>query len=562
MLARMIKIWWQMVFLCILLSLWPAGPQAEAMTWGSGWLYREGSSVLPGDQAFAAGGDREWKPFNYPGRPELSEHAHKIVLSRLLLPQEPQINTLMFNTANESVRLWLGDRVIYSYGSFTPKTFGVGHRWHMVLLPVITEPTSLSFELYSDDREQLGNIDMATLDTEVNSIKRLYIYDLPYLISFPVVVLFMLVMAVFYFFSTIGNKRIYLYAMLFLVVFAFWMTSASKVSLLLIDSPVFWWYGVSITAYLLPVSANLILYGLLKDEKGVHMDWIIGANLLLFSAAMIGEILGFHTVNRLLDVFYPMLAVGESLAAFWLIRAARQGNRLTRAALVPTILFTVLGLVDGIAGHFRLLPWHTFLTPLGIYGLAYLLIAMLRDQVLREQDLAMRNINLEYEAARAVERAETDPLTGAYNRHYLQAVMQSEGIKEPYSVLLFDIDHFKEINDTHGHDKGDAVLVSFAMILREGLDKDKLLVRWGGEEFLVLCPHMGIRMASRLGENLRKSVGSHFLAGLRLTCSIGAATWHGEEDTIEELFKRADQALYTAKESGRDRLVTENEITK
>jgi diguanylate cyclase (GGDEF)-like protein len=229
---------------------------------------------------------------------------------------------------------------------------------------------------------------------------------------------------------------------------------------------------------------------------------------------------------------------------------------------VPTILFTVLGLVDGIAGHFRLLPWHTFLTPLGIYGLAYLLIAMLRDQVLREQDLAMRNINLEYEAARAVERAETDPLTGAYNRHYLQAVMQSEGIKEPYSVLLFDIDHFKEINDTHGHDKGDAVLVSFAMILREGLDKDKLLVRWGGEEFLVLCPHMGIRMASRLGENLRKSVGSHFLAGLRLTCSIGAATWHGEEDTIEELFKRADQALYTAKESGRDRLVTENEITK
>lgn len=560
MLTGVAKAWWRMAVLCCLLLIWPSAHEAEAMAWEGGWLYREGSSVMPDKEAFATDGGGGWKPFTYPGRPELSEHAHKIVLSRLLLPRDPQINTLLFNTANESVRLWLGDRVIYSYGDFCPKVFGEGQRWHMILLPVITEPTVLSFELYSDNREQLGYIDMVSLDTEASSIKRLYLYDIPYMASFPVAVLFMLIMAVFYAFSPGVRKQVYVHSLLFLVVFAFWMTSASKFSQVLIENPVFWWYGLIITTYFLPVSANLVLYGILQGEKGVRMAWLVGANLLLFAAALTGEILGFRTLNSLMDLFYPMLAVGEGLAAFWLIKAARRGNRLARAALVPTVLFTLLGTLDGITAHFRLFPWHTFLTPLGIYGLSYLLLAMLREQTLREHDLAIRNVNLEYKAALAMERAETDPLTGAYNRHYLQTIMRNEDIKEPYAVLLFDIDHFKEINDTHGHDKGDAVLVAFAAVIRQGLDKDKTLVRWGGEEFLVLCPHMGLRMGVRLGESLRSSVSGHFLAGLMMTCSVGVATWHGSEDTPEELFKRADQALYIAKESGRNRLVTEEAI--
>jgi len=539
-------------WLCLLLCLCPL--VSEAAAWDGDWYYREGSSVLrDGEEE-----PDEWKTFTYPGRPPLPASAHAVVLSKMLLPQDQQVNTLLFSTSGQSLRIWLGNHVIYSYGAFSQNELVKGTHWHMVQLPVISEPTPLNFELHSDSSSQLGYIDGLLLDTEMGAMKRLYLYDLTFMWSFPVAILFLLVMGIYHHFAPPERKRLYRNVLAFLLVFAIWLLCSSKINLMLWDQPVFWWSLMSVTAYLLPLSANFVLYEILRKEKYAHMEWVICANFCLFVLAIGGEVAGHHMLAGMMDAFYLVLGLGQGIAVCWLVEAAYSGNELARAALVPTVGFTVLGLIDGVSGHFRLVQWYTFVTPLGIYPFAYLISAMMRLQLLQEHSLERRAADLEYKAALAMEKSERDALTGCYNRHYLQAYLRDKAIKEPFSVLLLDIDHFKRVNDACGHDRGDQILKGFTEVLKRELDKDKHLVRTGGEEFLLLCPGLDMRMACLLGEVLRQAVASRKIAGLSITCSIGAACWHGEGDSAEAMFKRADQALYAAKNSGRNKLVAES----
>jgi two-component system cell cycle response regulator len=164
----------------------------------------------------------------------------------------------------------------------------------------------------------------------------------------------------------------------------------------------------------------------------------------------------------------------------------------------------------------------------------------------------------------AVELAISDPLTGLYNRRYLDAhlrstVARAEATSKPVCVLVFDIDHFKEVNDTYGHDAGDDVLREFAERLRRGVRNIDLVSRYGGEEFLLVMPETDAEFAGAVAERLRsdvEKVAFQTRSGtFPVTVSIGIAEWQGASDTAEALIKRADTALYSAKRSGRNRVV-------
>lgn len=156
----------------------------------------------------------------------------------------------------------------------------------------------------------------------------------------------------------------------------------------------------------------------------------------------------------------------------------------------------------------------------------------------------------------------TDHLTGAWNRAHLVRVVASEmarsvRFRQPLSALLIDIDHFKQVNDTHGHLAGDAVLCELVNIVQHKIRSADLLFRWGGEEFVVLAVSTGYRDAQTLAEHLRARVAAHrFPAAGSLTISIGVAEHTGSE-TAEAWFGRLDAALYDAKEGGRNRVVTD-----
>jgi diguanylate cyclase (GGDEF)-like protein len=156
----------------------------------------------------------------------------------------------------------------------------------------------------------------------------------------------------------------------------------------------------------------------------------------------------------------------------------------------------------------------------------------------------------------------TDKLTGAYNREFLAtqlpaSMQEAEEQGEPLSIAVLDVDHFKRVNDTHGHDVGDKVLAEIANRMRETSRARDMLVRYGGEEFLLLLPTANLAKAEEIANRVRRQlqdrvieVGDH---QLDIRISAGVAEYvHGESPS--DLFRRADTALYSAKENGRNRV--------
>ncbi len=158
----------------------------------------------------------------------------------------------------------------------------------------------------------------------------------------------------------------------------------------------------------------------------------------------------------------------------------------------------------------------------------------------------------------------TDPLTELYNRRYLLSRLQEEFGKykrysKPFSIIMFDIDFFKLINDTYGHQCGDYMLQSFANVFNASIRSTDVLARYGGEEFCCLCPETNIESAKDLGERLRKKTEESTFAfnekNLKITVSGGVAETKNGIPSVEFLLEKADKALYIAKKSGRNRIV-------
>ncbi len=153
----------------------------------------------------------------------------------------------------------------------------------------------------------------------------------------------------------------------------------------------------------------------------------------------------------------------------------------------------------------------------------------------------------------------TDRLTGAWNRAHLDRMIETElsrslRFRQPVSLILLDIDHFKDVNDTHGHAVGDLVLRELVQVMRESVRSADLVFRWGGEEFVVLAASTSYRSAAVLAEKLRSAVARHAFPVIHgLTVSAGVAE-HLASESVEAWFLRVDAALYQAKSGGRDRV--------
>ena len=159
--------------------------------------------------------------------------------------------------------------------------------------------------------------------------------------------------------------------------------------------------------------------------------------------------------------------------------------------------------------------------------------------------------------------ASTDGLTKAWNRRRLEEALEGETHRairfgHPLSLAVVDIDHFKSVNDNHGHPVGDHILAEFAECLRDGMRKSDSLTRWGGEEFIVLMPNTPLPAAQRTAERLREKVEQCQFRGVgALTASMGVAQFVPTE-TIGEWLRRADDALYRAKKGGRNLVEVDN----
>jgi diguanylate cyclase (GGDEF)-like protein/PAS domain S-box-containing protein len=196
-----------------------------------------------------------------------------------------------------------------------------------------------------------------------------------------------------------------------------------------------------------------------------------------------------------------------------------------------------------------------------------LVLAVARDITERkkaEADLNLAHAQIELRNAELEELSVTDQLTGLYNRRKLDQVFTEEMKRverygETLSVVMADIDKFKSVNDLHGHQVGDKILSALAELFRCGVRETDVLGRWGGEEFMVICPCTDLEGAQVLAEKLRQMVeANEFAVVRRQTCSFGVAQLVMEE-SIEAMVARADAALYRAKEGGRNRVESDDQ---
>ena len=257
----------------------------------------------------------------------------------------------------------------------------------------------------------------------------------------------------------------------------------------------------------------------------------------------------------LLDVMMPRVDGHE---------VARRVKADPGLPFIPIIMQTALDSVESKVEGLRAGADDYITKPINFAELEARVRSMLRIKALqtalekRERELAAANEELQRMAV-------TDGLTGLFNRRHLEERLRemfehSQRFREPLACVMFDLDHFKSVNDTYGHQAGDAVLRQLAVLLKSNAREVDRIGRYGGEEFMALLPGTVLDAAVTFAERTRQAVEGHVFTldggTLRRTMSCGAAAWpHPRIKHREALVKFADDALYVAKELGRNRVV-------
>jgi len=181
--------------------------------------------------------------------------------------------------------------------------------------------------------------------------------------------------------------------------------------------------------------------------------------------------------------------------------------------------------------------------------------------------LFLAHITISRYQNRLEDMAMTDKLTGVSNRHMFDPIFDqlertAKRENHPISMIMMDIDHFKEVNDTFGHYAGDNVIVAIANILRERLRDSDSIFRWGGEEFLILLPDCDLQRAAGIAENLRSTIGANSIridhTNVRVSASFGVSEYNTNGNS-QQAIKRVDDALYRAKDAGRNTVMLDNQ---
>jgi two-component system cell cycle response regulator len=258
------------------------------------------------------------------------------------------------------------------------------------------------------------------------------------------------------------------------------------------------------------------------------------------------------------DGDYDCIIVSTAFSDYDPLRLCSQLRTLDRTRFVPIMLLADQGEDARLARGLELGVNDYLVRPIDQHEL----IARLVTQIKRKR----YNDHLRESVAQTIEMAVTDGLTGLHNRRYLDSHLatlfeRARNRGRPLSLMITDIDRFKAINDTYGHDVGDEVLREFASRLRKNVRGIDLACRMGGEEFVVVMPDTEGPIAEKVAERIRAQIAdTPFVVGadrrkITVTVSVGVSAMMREADTVEAMMKRADLALYEAKNGGRNRVV-------
>lgn len=309
----------------------------------------------------------------------------------------------------------------------------------------------------------------------------------------------------------------------------------------------------------LVLSSFLLIMTGIERFAGVTSNRIayMGVVVLLFAALSVPSPLSHNLLaRRLLSLACD---IGMNVRILLLLNGIVRKERLLAAHLVRVLFSCSLALfsfrcfevIEGFTGH------DMFASSLSNIGIALCWVI-----VVPGWNMGLMLMATERMRDRLLQLAHQDPLTGALNRGGMLAALEpmlndKQGSHFPLTLLLVDLDYFKQINDQHGHAAGDLVLKIFAETARSHLRPTDILARQGGDEFAILLPRLSKQLGCQIAERLREEfaqAASRRLFGTRITLTIGVACCTQSPCTVDTLFNAADKSLYSAKEGGRNRV--------
>ncbi len=501
------------------------------------------------DQTWQLTGD--WQAYDPAVKSQGEYYWLKVAVPKSLKKHE----ALFFRTRNHEVQVYANDELIYSYGSLQQRNDLLGSTWHIVDLPPETAGQEIFLRVYgnySRDRMILGDMQIAAERELYMSLIR---NNLDYFFSASVGVSMFLVMLVSW---LLADEIIYLRTAVYFFFFMLWTIGESGFNLLLWNDPAAWMRLVLYCAYLLPVVFSLMMREFIS-QPFYRWERAVRRTLVFFGAStVLIDIFRPGFLRDALDFYFLLVIGGIFIWLITLVRLMRTGNREARWIMCGLIPMPLLVIYDMAGVHWRIVPWNHHLTHLGGVCLAVALMAIFSRRVAERGKLKEINEVLVDKVKTATRLSLTDPLTGLYNRAKFMQAMDAVKYGKQAALIMFDIDHFKNINDAYGHDAGDRVLVELAELAAVTVAGRGLLARLGGEEFAVLCKNTQLEEAVALAERLRSVIEARFsVSAQAVTCSFGVSCWQ-QGDSPERFSKRADQALYAAKEKGRNYVCVES----
>lgn len=316
----------------------------------------------------------------------------------------------------------------------------------------------------------------------------------------------------------------------------------------------------------LVVANILIVTGLVVTWWGIDAfferrpAYRLGLAIIAITAATITYLVAIENSRGRIIFLLGIFALMAGLRLYSLVREVNPGTRFSQALTGLALGFQGIYYLVLATAVYSLPPVEKPLAQISMYGWIFL-IPMLLSIVVVFGAVLLVNQTI---AARLQESARRDVLTEALTRRAMEEVAEDELARSrrhnlPLSLLLLDIDHFKTVNDQHGHAAGDAALRQFAAAVRRCLRREDVFGRLGGEEFCALLPSTAVGGAAQLAERIRQSVanlaveaGGHSLS---LKVSIGVASLGEHGESWHELVNQADRAMYAAKRAGRNRVI-------
>ena len=506
----------------------------------------------------------DWQPYDYPALPPIPQGTKTVYLTWEIPETIPLfVNHILFATANQDAYVYLGNELIYMHGNWDDLTDTHGRTLHFLHINESLAGKQLTIMLHTGYANWLGSIDYFFIDSERSLIRKISLTDAIYVASLSIALSLIVFLVMDLIWRGIDRRRtMQLYLIAFLVSFILWTTGTSSFFSRMLSMPALWWEIHLMMLYIMPITFAKVIQEIVAPAYTKHIQNAIIIYMVVFVTAAITEILGLDGYMNLLYLFYPILLTSCLVLIYTLFRSSWTQYPACRYGMVAMISLTIFVGIDALHFEYHRLAGILSMTIFSIYAVIPFVFFLIRTQMLEDARLAQQNDTLTRELQESQNEAVRDFLTGAYNRHQLEdgianysALANERGFA--FSFAIFDVDHFKSVNDTRGHLGGDKVLRQIADTIHARIDRRHIFIRYGGDEFILLALHHDLTQMVAFCDELRKTLEAT-LGGV--TLSFGVSTWHGADDRMSALMERADRALYLSKEKGRNAVSGEDEF--